>query len=49
MTKLLADRVNIPEVIRFMQSMEAGDFTAFPRDAINGFYCCVAVSRHAYR
>ena len=49
MRKLLAERINISEVQQIMAAVEAGDWTALPRDTYNGFYCCVAVSRHAYR
>lgn len=49
MRKLFAERVNITEVEAIMAASEAGDWTVLPRDAYNGFYCAVAVCRHAYR
>jgi hypothetical protein len=49
MWKLLMDRINIPQVVAIMAAVEAGNWDLFPRDAYNGFYCCVAVCRHAYR
>ncbi|ETS87858.1 hypothetical protein PFICI_01686 [Pestalotiopsis fici W106-1] len=49
MRKLLSDRISIPKVGAIMEVAETGNFDLFPRDAYNGFYCCVAVLRHAYR
>ena len=49
MRKLLADRIDITQVDRAMAAAEAGDWNDFPRECYNGFYCCVAVCRHAYR
>ncbi|KAM7210852.1 hypothetical protein V8F06_013766 [Rhypophila decipiens] len=49
MRKLLTERINIAVVEAIMSSVEAGNLSVLPRDAINGFYCCVAVCRHAYR
>ncbi|KAG8526305.1 uncharacterized protein KY384_000298 [Bacidia gigantensis] len=49
MRKLLQERINVTEVQNLMTAVEAGDWSACPRDAYNGFYCCVAVCRHAYR
>lgn len=49
MGKLLQERINIAQVEQILAAVEAGKWDAFPRDAYNGFYACVAVSRHAYR
>ncbi|ESZ96147.1 hypothetical protein SBOR_3477 [Sclerotinia borealis F-4128] len=49
MRKSLMERINIPQVVAIMTAVEAGNWDLFPRDAYNGFYCCVAVCRHAYR
>lgn len=49
MRKLLMERINIPQVVSIMAAVEAGNWDLFPRDAYNGFYCCIAVCRHAYR
>ncbi|KAL9581044.1 MAG: hypothetical protein Q9212_004133 [Teloschistes hypoglaucus] len=49
MRKLFAERVNIPQVESLLAATEAGDWDVFTRDAYNGFYCAVAVCRHAYR
>ncbi|CAD6440169.1 407eb133-dff1-43af-a450-16cd04a5ef6e [Sclerotinia trifoliorum] len=49
MRKSLMEKVNIPQVVAVMAAVEAGNWDLFPRDAYNGFYCCVAVCRHAYR
>lgn len=49
MRKLLAERVNMAEVESIMAVAEAGNWDHFPLDAYNGFYCAVAVCRHAYR
>ncbi|KAI1906164.1 hypothetical protein LOZ61_006806 [Ophidiomyces ophidiicola] len=49
MRKLLSERVNIFEVEILLASVEAGSWDLCPRDVYNGFHCCVAVCRHAYR
>ncbi|KAL8929483.1 MAG: hypothetical protein Q9208_001152 [Pyrenodesmia sp. 3 TL-2023] len=49
MRKLFAERVNLPQVETLMAAAEAGNWGVFPRDPYNGFYCAVAVCRHAYR
>ncbi|MCJ1425370.1 hypothetical protein MMC29_003269 [Sticta canariensis] len=49
MRKLLTERVNIAQVEQLMVAMEAGNLDVLPRDAVNGFYACIAVCRHAYR
>ncbi|QSZ35580.1 hypothetical protein DSL72_008450 [Monilinia vaccinii-corymbosi] len=47
--RLLRERINIPRVAAIMADVEEGNWDHFPRDAYNAFYCCIAVSRHAYR
>lgn len=47
--RLLIERVDIARVLTIMAAVEAGNWDLFPREAYNGFYCCVAVCRHAYR
>lgn len=49
MRKLLSERINKSQVEAVMATAEAGNWDLFPRDAYNGFYCCMAVLRHAYR
>jgi hypothetical protein len=49
MQKLLAERVNQALIKSILQQVEAGNLEILPRDQINGFYCAVAVCRHAYR
>jgi len=49
MRRLLAERVNQVWVTRIMRQLEAGNVEILPQDQINGFYCAVAVCRHAYR
>lgn len=49
MRELFAVRVDIAQVEEIMATVEAGNWDVLPRDAYNGFYCCVAVCRHAYR
>lgn len=49
MRKLLSERINESRVRTVMAAAEAGNWDLFPRDAYNGFYCCIACLRHAYR
>lgn len=49
MRKLLSERINKSRVEAVMAAVEAGNWDLFPRDAYNGFYCCIACLRHAYR
>jgi hypothetical protein len=49
MARLLSERINLSEVEKILSTAEAGNWDDCPRDAYNGFYCCIAVSRHAYR
>ncbi|KAK0658488.1 hypothetical protein QBC41DRAFT_351389 [Cercophora samala] len=47
--QLLAQKVDLAEVQRLLQAADAGRWDVFPKDVYNGFYCCVAWCRHAYR
>ncbi|KAI0857450.1 hypothetical protein F4860DRAFT_489706 [Xylaria cubensis] len=49
MGSLLRDRIDLSVVIRILEEVEADNWTAMSRDTLNGFYCCIALSRHAYR
>lgn len=49
MRKLLSERIKKSMVEAVMAATEAGNWDLFPRDAYNGFYCCIACLRHAYR
>ena len=47
--KLLSERVDVVRVRKLLAAVEAGRREAIDQKAYNGFYACVAVSRHAYR
>ncbi len=47
--KALVQRINITKVDRVLMQPEAGSWEAFSRDSYNGFHCCIAALRHAYR
>ncbi|OXV07235.1 hypothetical protein Egran_05001 [Elaphomyces granulatus] len=49
MRKLLQDNVSLSEVETILATVEAGNELSFPSDAYNGFFACIAMSRHAYR
>ncbi|KAK3337589.1 cytochrome P450 [Cercophora scortea] len=49
MRKLLAERINISEVVAILGAVEKGDWSVLSRDSYNGFYSCIAVCRHAFR
>ena len=49
MRKLLKERVHIAHVEEIMTAVEVKNRDILPRDALNGFYACIAVCRHAYR
>lgn len=49
MRRFLAERVDVQKVTRLMAAAEAGNWEELSLAAYNGFYCAVAVSRHAYR
>lgn len=45
MRTLLVERVNVAQVKDVMAAAEVGDRDVLPRDAYNGFYACIVVSR----
>ena len=49
MRNLLHDRVDISAVKTLLAAVEAGDGSALSADGLNGFYACIALSRHAFR
>jgi hypothetical protein len=49
MQKLLKERIDITEVQKILTEVEAGNRDLIDRDAFNGFFSCIAISRHAYR
>ena len=49
MRKLLNKEIDMGAVKALMTATEAEQWDVFTRDAYNGFYCCIAVCRHAYR
>ena len=49
MRKLLRERVNIALVEELLTSFEQETTSELSRECFNGFYCCIAVLRHAYR
>ncbi|KAI9708955.1 MAG: hypothetical protein M1820_003649 [Bogoriella megaspora] len=49
MRKLLNERIDVAQVRKILLAVEAGNWDVIDRDVYNGFYSCVAVSRHAYR
>ncbi|KAF2851999.1 hypothetical protein T440DRAFT_393374 [Plenodomus tracheiphilus IPT5] len=46
---LLRERINLIQVMHFLQVVEAGHWGILPRDKFNAFYCSIASARHAYR
>ncbi|GME36131.1 hypothetical protein K441DRAFT_612850 [Neofusicoccum parvum] len=49
MRKLLNERVRLPRVEAILAEVEGGNWDHMTRDAYNGLFGCVALSRHAYR
>ncbi|KAG6358548.1 hypothetical protein INS49_012065 [Diaporthe citri] len=49
MQTLLTEKVDVDAVQSILELVESGNWDAFPRDAYNGFYSCIACLRHAYR
>lgn len=49
MRKLLRERIDVAEMRKLLTAVEAGNWDLIDRDAYNGFYSCIANSRHAYR
>ncbi|KAI1367615.1 hypothetical protein F5Y08DRAFT_49634 [Xylaria arbuscula] len=46
---LFRDRIALDEVTRILEEVERDSWSTISRDILNGFYCCIALSRHAYR
>ncbi|KAF2098094.1 hypothetical protein NA57DRAFT_66542 [Rhizodiscina lignyota] len=46
---LFHDKINLSEVESLLIAAERGESSPFPLDARNGFFACIALSRHAYR
>lgn len=49
MRELLARRIDLDAVANIMASVENRDRSLLDRGAYNGFYACIALSRHAFR
>jgi hypothetical protein len=49
MRKLLHDRVDLSAVEAILSAVEAGDESVLTAAAYNGFFACIALSRHAFR
>ncbi|KAJ5663479.1 hypothetical protein N7507_004210 [Penicillium longicatenatum] len=49
MRNLLQDNVDLSAVEEILSVTKATDRALFSENAYNGFYACIAVSRHAYR
>ena len=49
MRKLLHDHIDLPAVKAILSAVETGDESALTADAYNGFFACIALSRHAFR
>jgi hypothetical protein len=49
MRMLLQGRIVIADVATLLSDMEAGSCVGFDLKAYNGFYACIALSRHAFR
>ncbi|KAJ6110140.1 hypothetical protein N7486_002375 [Penicillium sp. IBT 16267x] len=49
MRNLLRENIDMSAVENILSASEAGDNSVFSAKAYNGFYACIAVSRHAFR
>ncbi|KAI0412803.1 hypothetical protein F5X98DRAFT_391481 [Xylaria grammica] len=49
MTRLLQENVHLPSVIKVLNEIETEEWEYLSRDVLNGFFSCIALSRHAYR
>ncbi|KAI0537875.1 hypothetical protein GGR58DRAFT_513508 [Xylaria digitata] len=49
MQALLTEKVDMKAAQSALEVVQSGNWDAFPRDAYNGFYSCIACLRHAYR
>lgn len=49
MQALLTEKIDMKTTLSVLDAVHSGNWDAFPRDAYNGFYSCIACLRHAYR
>jgi hypothetical protein len=49
MQALLTEKVDMKATRSALETVQSGNWDAFPRDAYNGFYSCIACLRHTYR
>lgn len=49
MQALLVEKIDLKAAQGALEAVQLGNWEAFPRDAYNGFYSCIACLRHAYR
>lgn len=49
MLSLLSHHIDKKAVKEILETVARDNWDAFPRDAYNGFYSCIACLRHAYR
>ncbi|KAI1132502.1 hypothetical protein F5Y10DRAFT_231277 [Nemania abortiva] len=49
MEKLLRENIDLPSVIEILDEIETDKWEHLSRDVLNGFFSCIALSRHAYR
>jgi len=49
MRKLLHDHVDLSAVEAILSAIETGDEPTLAVDACNGFFACIAISRHSFR
>ncbi|KAK4195140.1 hypothetical protein QBC40DRAFT_310917 [Triangularia verruculosa] len=47
--QLLTQKVDLAGVEKLLRAADSGRWDIFPKDVYNGFYCCLAWCRHAYR
>ncbi|KAI1273572.1 hypothetical protein F5Y07DRAFT_391210 [Xylaria sp. FL0933] len=49
MERLLHENVHLPSAIKVLDEIKTDKWDHLSRDQLNGFFCCIALSRHAYR
>ncbi|KAI1169670.1 hypothetical protein F4777DRAFT_193630 [Nemania sp. FL0916] len=49
MENLLRSNVHLPSVIEILDEIEEDKWKHLSREALNGFFCCISLSRHAHR
>lgn len=49
MRELLATHIVLEQVEMILEQAANGNWSDFSRASYNGFYCCIAMLRHAYR